>query len=174
MILNGKYNFGTGWTVFDDKLQTSFPKNTNLLTNRYVRIEARKAIAITLNWRVVLKVDKKENIIQRLSKCRKWSWTQRKSNLKVLDEVSESRKFIQALEKRVKFIAHILRHNQFVTNIIQGKVLAKRGRGRPKKQYFECINHRRQICKYSDMKGAALDMREWLYLEFDWKPFNFY
>ena len=52
-----------------------------------------------------------------------------KKNLKVLDEVSESRKFIKALKRiRVKLIGHLLKHNEFVTNIIECKVFGKRGR----------------------------------------------
>ena len=40
-----------------------------------------------------------------------------------LDEVSESRNFIKDLKRRrVKFIGHLLRH-EFVTDIIEGKVL---------------------------------------------------
>ena len=41
--------------------------------------------------------------------------------------------------RRVKFICHLLRHNEFLTNIIEGKVLGKRGRGRTKKSYLEDI-----------------------------------
>ena len=48
-----------------------------------------------------------------------------------MDEVSESRKLIKALERRmVKFIDHLFRHNEFVANIIQGMVFDKRGQGR--------------------------------------------
>ena len=49
------------------------------------------------------------------------------------EEANESRKFIKTLEINVKYIGHLLRHTEFVTNIIEGNVLAKRGRGRPKK-----------------------------------------
>ena len=44
---------------------------------------------------------------------------QRKSNLEVLDEGIESRIYQIS---RVKFIGHLLRHNVFVTNIIEDKV----------------------------------------------------
>ena len=46
----------------------------------------------------------------------------------------------------MKFICH-LRHNEVLTNIIEGKVLDKRGRGRTKKSYLEDIKHRMQIDK---------------------------
>ena len=41
----------------------------------------------------------------------------------------------------MKFIGRLLRHNRFTTNIIEIKVLTKRGRG-PKKSYLEDIKHR--------------------------------
>ena len=47
-----------------------------------------------------------------------------KSNLKLLYKLSESRKFIKALDRRVKFIGH---SNQFVINIFEDQVLGKRG-----------------------------------------------
>ena len=47
-----------------------------------------------------------------------------------------------------------------VTNIIEVELFGKRGRGRPKKPNLEGINHRMQIGKYSDMKGAALYRKE--------------
>lgn len=50
----------------------------------------------------------------------KTSLSQRKKNLENLDEVSERRKFIKAMERgRVKFICRLLKHNQFLTNILR-------------------------------------------------------
>ena len=65
----------------------------------------------------------------------------------------------------MKFIGHLLRHNKFLTNIIEDMVLDKRGRGRVKNPFCEGIKHHIQIDKYKiGMKGAALDRREWLRL----------
>ena len=42
--------------------------------------------------------------------------------MEVQDKVSEIRKFIKGLDRRrVKFICHHLRHNESMTNIIEGK-----------------------------------------------------
>ena len=43
------------------------------------------------------------------------------------------------VERRVKFIGHLIRHNEFLTDSIEGKVLDKRGRGRTTKSYPEDI-----------------------------------
>ena len=62
--------------------------------------------------------------------------------------VSESIKYIKALERKVKFIGYILRCNKFVTNIIESKVPGKRG-GKSWKPYIEDIEHHMHISKYS-------------------------
>ena len=72
----------------------------------------------------------------------------------------------------------MLRKNALSTNIIEGKVVGKRGSGRP---YFDdtkqCVNyfvrkenqrrikHPLQIDMFCDDKGAALDGKEWLRLQ---------
>ena len=58
----------------------------------------------------------------------------------------------------MKFNGHRLRDNEFMTNIIEGKVLDKRGRGRTNKSYLEDI-------KLRDMKIAALERKMWLRLQ---------
>ena len=53
--------------------------------------------------------------------------------------------------------------NEFVINIIEGKVLDKRGWGSLKR--LEDINHRMLIRKHCDLKLAASDRGEWLPIE---------
>ena len=78
-------------------------------------------------------------------------WIQCKSNLKVLVEVNESRKFIKVVEK---LIGHLLTHKEFVTDNIQGEVREdEEGQGKHTSEEDHCIC----LC---DMKGAALDMSE--------------
>ena len=71
--------------------------------------------------------------------------------------MSESRKFIKALE-RVKFIGHLIKNNEFMTTIINGKI----ERVRPRKSYIEYINDCMQIGMYCDMKEEALCKKKWL------------
>ena len=72
------------------------------------------------------------------------------------DEVSENRNFIKTREKESEV------HR---SSTKKGKVFGKRGRGRPRKRSLEYIEHRMQIRNYRDIKGAALDRREWLRLQ---------
>ena len=69
----------------------------------------------------------------------------------------QSRKFIKALEiRRVKFICHLLKNKtEFLTNIIEGKVIGMKGQRTILKQ----------INKYFDIKGAVLDRKKWLPLQ---------
>jgi hypothetical protein len=62
----------------------------------------------------------------------------RKSNEEVLKEINEKRTILRVVEMRkVKFIGHLLRHNDFVTNIMEGRVLGKKNRGRPRLSYIK-------------------------------------
>jgi hypothetical protein len=52
------------------------------------------------------------------------SWMDRKSNEEVLTEINEKRTILRVVGMRkVKLIGHLLRHNGFVTNIMEGRVL---------------------------------------------------
>ena len=59
--------------------------------------------------------------------------------MKVLYKVKESRNLITIIRRRVKLIGHLLRYNDFVSSINEGKVLGKRGWGMPKKPYLQDI-----------------------------------
>jgi len=47
----------------------------------------------------------------------------------VLQELGQIVKVIET--RRIQFIGHIMRHNIFVSNIMERKINGKRGRGRP-------------------------------------------
>ena len=58
----------------------------------------------------------KTRVCRRLTKT---TWSQQKFKFWIFDEISKSRKFITALERKLTFI-DLVKHNEFLTNIIQG------------------------------------------------------
>ena len=80
--------------------------------------------------------------------------------VKFENETSKSRKFIKTLKRRVNDHRSFTDTQKFMINIIEGKILGKRERGRPRKLRL-FINQCMQIGN-SDMNGAASDEREWL------------
>ena len=154
----------------------AFMNKKNILTSKHMNIEVRKSFAKSFVWNTLLygseswtmgKVER-----NRLESAEMWiwrkmtrtSWIERKTNLEVLREVQEERRLLREMEKRkTKFIGHVLRHNTFIINILEGKVLGKKGRGRPRKKYLEDIEKRMGCVNYSELKRTAGDRTEWLH-----------
>jgi len=89
------------------------------------------------------------------------SWTEHKTNEAVLNEVDEKRTVMNTIMKRkIKLIGQLLRHNVFITIIIEGKIAGKRTRGRPCKT-FEEIFRRMGCTSYQSFKMAS-DRYDWL------------
>ena len=63
--------------------------------------------------------------------------------------------------KKLKLIGHILR-NYFLVNIFEGKILGKKGRGRPRKTYFEDVRNLVGCKDYKEVKRIAGLREEWL------------
>jgi len=47
---------------------------------------------------------------------------------------------------------NLLRHNDFVTNILEGKIMGKQSRGRPRQSYFNNINQQMSFISYQQLK----------------------
>jgi len=51
----------------------------------------------------------------------------------VINMVREPRQIIKMIGiRRIKFFGHVMRHNTFIINIMEGKINGKRGSGRPR------------------------------------------
>jgi len=73
-------------------------------------------------------------------KMTKTNWMKRKSNERGLKEIGEKRSImINIMERTIKFIGHIIRHNNFLNNIFEGKIMGRRPRRRPRANYFHDI-----------------------------------
>jgi hypothetical protein len=62
--------------------------------------------------------------------------------------VKEERLLLKILKNRFRsWIGHIIRHNEFVVNILEGAISGKKAVGRPQLQYLKQVtrNRRRQL-----------------------------
>lgn len=72
------------------------------------------------------------------------SWIEHKTNEEVLDEVNKKEQNIILniiMKIKMKLIRHLLRNNEFFTNIMEEKIDGKINRGRSRKCFFEKILH---------------------------------
>ncbi|KAI5739387.1 hypothetical protein M8J77_018683 [Diaphorina citri] len=154
----------------------AFQNKNQLLTSKHLSIDLRKRFIKTFVWSVMTygsetwTIEKKDRA--RLEAAEMWMWRrmtktrwiEKKSNERVLEEVGESRQLIKTIEKRkIKLIGHIIRHNNFITNIFEGKIQGKKTRGRPRKQYFKDMQESMRCTSFSELKSVANNRNEWLH-----------
>lgn len=153
----------------------AFMKKYSLLTSKHFQIETRKKFIKTFIWSILIYGCETwtlgENEKNRLKAVEMWlwrkmtktSWTERKTNEKVLQEIGERRNLLGTILKRkTKLIGHLIRHNSFIENIFEGRLQGKRSRGRPRTSYFGDINNIMGVNTYWRMKRKAMDREEWL------------
>lgn len=158
----------------------AFMNKKNILTSKHMNIDVRKSFAKSFVWSTLLYGSESWTLGKlernRLEAAEMWiwrkmtrtSWMERKTNLEVLREVKEERRLMKEMGKRkIKFIGHVIRHNTFFVNILEGKVLGKKGRGRPRTKYLEDIKKRIGCDNYMELKRTANDRREWLHRQGD-------
>jgi hypothetical protein len=153
----------------------AFEKKRTLLTNKHLSISSRKKFVKTYIWSILLygceswTIGKYEK--DRLEAMEMWMWrrmtrtrwTEHKTNEAVLNEINEERTVMNTIMKRtIKLIGHLLRHNVFITIIMEGKIEGKRSRGRPRKSFFEEIFRRMGCTSYQSLKRMAYDRHDWL------------
>lgn len=81
----------------------------------------------------------------------------KKSNEEVLKKVKEKRRLVAETDKRkVKFVGHILRHNSFLGNIMEEKILGQKRIGQPRKKYLDDIKNIVGFETYEELKRAAI------------------
>ena len=91
-------------------------------------------------------------------KMEKISWAERITNDEVLRLVGERRQMVDTIVRRKKnWIGHSLRHECLLREVIEGKMVGKRPRGRPRIGMLnELIGD-----SYGDMKRRAENRQEW-------------
>jgi len=66
------------------------------------------------------------------------------------------------MKRKMMLIGQLFRDNDFVTNILGGKIISKQPRGRPRQSYFNDINQRIGFTSYQQLKNMARNRRDWL------------
>ena len=92
----------------------------------------------------------------------KIKWTDRITNEKVFQRVKEERLLLKTLNNRChSWIGHIIRHNEFVINILEGVISGKKAMGRPRLQYLKQIARNTGADSYTAMKRMACNNCRW-------------
>ncbi|KAI5731180.1 hypothetical protein M8J77_006038 [Diaphorina citri] len=151
----------------------AFQNKYQLLTSRHLSINTRKNFIKTFVWTVltygsetwtITKKDREKLEAAEIwmwRKMNKTSWVEKKSNERVLAEVKERRYLMNFIASRkTKLIGHIIRHNDFLSNIFEGKVEGKKPRGRPRMPYFHDIQETMGCSSFESLKCAARDRDE--------------
>ena len=152
----------------------AFCKRKQLLTQKMSR-SVTKMIIKTVIWSVALygaetwTLRKEE--FRRLDSLEMWlwrrmekiSWTEKKTNDEVLALVGEERRLVDVIvERKKRWIGHVLRGDGLLREVIEGRIEGKRLRGRPRIGLLEELKEG----SFGDMKRRAENRSKWRY----WVP----
>ena len=91
------------------------------------------------------------------------SWMDKKSNEEVLTMVNENRCLIRTIYQRKKnWIGHVLRGDGLLRDVLEGRMLGKRPRGRPRRGMIDDLMEG----SFMKMKRRAEGRKEWR----EWVP----
>jgi hypothetical protein len=139
----------------------------NTVFTRKLHLELRKKLVKCYIWSIALydvetwtlqEVDQK--YLESCELCRwrrieKISWTDRVNNEAVLHRVKEEMNILHTIRRRkANWIGHILRRNCLLSDIIEGKIIETRRRGRKCKQLLDDLKEAR---RYWKLKEEAQD-----------------
>ena len=130
--------------------KTAFTKMKKMLTNGRISIETRKRAVKTYVWSTLLygceawTVSKEME--RRLEAMEMWcwrrmmrvSWTERRSNVNVLETIGGGRELLATVRKRqMAFLGHVIRADGLENLAITGRIAGSRSRGRPRMKYLD-------------------------------------
>jgi porphobilinogen deaminase len=92
----------------------------------------------------------------------KIKWTDRIMNDEVFQRAKEERLLLKILKNRCQsWIGHIIGHNEFVVNILEGAISGKKAVGRPRLQYLKQVARNTGADSYTTMKRMACNNFRW-------------
>ncbi|XP_048006632.1 uncharacterized protein LOC125241959 [Leguminivora glycinivorella] len=92
----------------------------------------------------------------------KISWTEKVTNEEVLNRVKEKRCILRTVEcRRGNMLGHLLRHDEFIKIIIEGKVEGRRKRGKPRRAYMDQVKEKVNVVSYQAVKEKAQERYSW-------------
>ena len=86
----------------------------------------------------------------------KIKWTDKIKNDKVFQRAKKERLILKILKnRRHSWVGHIIRHNEFVVNILDGAISGRRAVGRPRLQFLKQVARNTGAGNYTLMKRMA-------------------
>jgi hypothetical protein len=151
--------------------------NRKELLSRRMNKNLKKRIIKTVIWSVALYASEtwtlKKEEIRKLEAFEMWvwrrmenvTWQDRKTNEEVLQAVGENRSLVNIIMRRKKnWIGHILRGDNLMKDVMEGRMIGKRTRGRKRLGMLNGI----MVESYADMKKLAFNREEWR----RWMPYE--
>ena len=130
-----------------------FNNKNQLLCSNNFSLEIKKELMRSCIWSVALygsetgTVGKNEERIINALETWSWrrmlkiKWTDRVTNDEVFQRAKEERLLLKILQNRChSWIGHIIGHNEFVVNILEGAIFGKNAVGRPGLQYLKQVD----------------------------------
>ncbi len=145
------------------------------LMKRNFNMNLRKRLVKTLIWPVALYGSEtwtiKKQDEKRLQAFEMWiwrrmlniSWCEKKTNEEVLLAINEERSFMTTLRKRQKnWIGHVMRNDNTLRNVTEGKINGKKSRGRPRMKMLDwMMDTSKTTGRYRELKKMAQDRLKW-------------
>ena len=149
----------------------AFNKRRELLSQRMDR-KLKKKIIKAVVWSVALygleTWTMRKDEIDKLQAFEMWiwrrmekiNWRDKITNEQVLEIVKDKRTLIDVIRSRKKkWIGHVLRGNGLLKEIIEGRIVGKRPRGRKRAMMLDDMKEGKEL--YAEMKERARHRENW-------------
>lgn len=149
--------------------KNAFMKRKELLS-KSLDLDLKKRIVKTFIWSVLLygaetwTLRKEER--SRLEAFEMWIWRKllnimwrdHITNIEVLARIGEERYLIECIEiRKINWLGHNIRHAELMIKVLEGRLLGKRQRGRPRVKFIDSCLEKSGCRAYHELKNRALN-----------------